>query len=562
MKILLLNENPVVSKLVRLSAKKMSYDFEEANIYTDDLGVYDIIIIDGDIKEDIEILKQKCSKLIVLTSRNQKIDIKNIKILQKPFLPTDLLNILNNDSLDTTQVLDTQVFLEDKNEEPLQQNNDNVEENELSIDDLTLDEDEINQRIQDEKATDIISKEEPIVKDQSDNLELVHDDEINDNIEESKNKAQNENLNNEDLNLNIQEEATIDEENNLNDHIDLKNQDEKVMDTTNEEEITAKDLSDVLELVHDDETNDDIENKDEKQNENLNDEDLNLNIQEEATIDEENNSNDHTDLKNQDEIQDKKAIDAISEEEITAKDLSDVLELVHNDEINDDTKENEKQQNISQTKTDQQELLSHQDDEYPIVEEEIKEIDFDDLPKDAEFLGQNKDEEKNTEDFLPIVEEELKEKENLDENIINPDLSAQDQIKEELAALDELDDNIKENDSTKILDNFKQESILGDEILPAFDNEELVVPKIQYDDFEELKESEIQQALGEKVIQDSQISDKTDNQDSNREKMVNELSQSIAQTISSSIKDDTLKAALKGMNMNINIKISFEDTKG
>ncbi|MBK1991256.1 hypothetical protein JG676_01330 [Campylobacter sp. 2018MI35] len=560
MKILLLNENPVVSKLVRLSAKKMSYDFEESNTYADDLGIYDIIIIDGDIQEDIEMLKQKCSKLIVLTSRSQKFDIKNIKILQKPFLPTDLLNLLNNDSLDTAQV-----FLEDKNEEQTQQNNDSIEENELSIDDLTLDEDEINQRIQDEKAIDITNEEEITTKDLSDVLELVHNDETNNDIE-NKDEKQNENLNDEDLNLSIQEETTINEENNSNNHTDLKNQDEiqdeKVADTISEEESIAKDQSDNLELIHDDETNDDTENKDEKQNENLNDEDLNLSIQEETTINEENNSNNHTDLKNQDEIQDEKAIDITNEEEITTKDLSDVLELVHNDETNNDIKENEKQQNISQTKTDQQELLSHQDDEYPIVEEEIKEIDFDDLPKDAEFLGQNKDEEKNTEDFLPIVEEELKEKENLDENIINPDLSAQDQIKEELAALDELDDNIKENDSTKILDNFKQESILGDEILPAFDNEELVVPKIQYDDFEELKESEIQQALGEKVTQDSQISDKTDNQDSNREKMVNELSQSIAQTISSSIKDDTLKAALKGMNMNINIKISFEDTKG
>ncbi|MBK1971475.1 hypothetical protein [Campylobacter sp. TTU_617] len=556
MKILLLNENPVVSKLVRLSAKKMSYDFEESNTYADDLGIYDIIIIDGDIQEDIEMLKQKCSKLIVLTSRSQKFDIKNIKILQKPFLPTDLLNLLNNDSLDTAQV-----FLEDKNEEQTQQNNDSIEENELSIDDLTLDEDEINQRIQDEKAIDITNEEEITTKDLSDVLELVHNDETNDDTE-NKDEKQNENLNDEDLNLSIQEETTINEENNSNNHTDLKNQDEiqdeKVADTISKEESIAKDQSDNLELIHDDETNDDTENKDEKQNENLNDEDLNLSIQEETAINEENNSNNHTDLKNQDE----KAIDITNEEEITTKDLSDVLELVHNDETNNDIKENEKQQNISQTKTDQQELLSHQDDEYPIVEEEIKEIDFDDLPKDAEFLGQNKDEEKNTEDFLPIVEEELKEKENLDENIINPDLSAQDQIKEELAALDELDDNIKENDSTKILDNFKQESILGDEILPAFDNEELVVPKIQYDDFEELKESEIQQALGEKVTQDSQISDKTDNQDSNREKMVNELSQSIAQTISSSIKDDTLKAALKGMNMNINIKISFEDTKG
>ncbi|ELL3203148.1 hypothetical protein QHF54_001750, partial [Campylobacter jejuni] len=45
----------------------------------------------------------------------------------------------------------------------------------------------------------------------------------------------------------------------------------------------------------------------------------------------------------------------------------------------------------------------------------------------------------------------------------------------------------------------------------------------------------------------------------NSEEIVNELSQSIAGAITSSIKDDTLKAALKGMNMNININISFKE---
>ena len=75
-----------------------------------------------------------------------------------------------------------------------------------------------------------------------------------------------------------------------------------------------------------------------------------------------------------------------------------------------------------------------------------------------------------------------------------------------------------------------------------------------------MKESDIQEALGEEVLEKDDefiVSDTTKND--NSEEIVDELSQSIAGAITSSIKDDTLKAALKGMNMNININISFKE---
>ncbi|MBK1963555.1 hypothetical protein F2N14_01040, partial [Campylobacter novaezeelandiae] len=181
MKILLLNENPVVSKLVGLSAKKMSHDFKEANAYTDDLGVYDIIVIDGDIQEDIEKLKQKCSKLIVLTSRNQNFDIKDIKTLQKPFLPTDFLNLLNNDSLDSN----TQTFIEEQ-DDIHEKDDDKLEEmDELSIDDLSLDEDEINQKSLSDNADNL---DDLTLNDQNDQEEIQVDenvDEINENLKDT-----------------------------------------------------------------------------------------------------------------------------------------------------------------------------------------------------------------------------------------------------------------------------------------------------------------------------------------------------------------------------------------
>ncbi|ECO3105268.1 highly acidic protein, partial [Campylobacter jejuni] len=96
MKILLLNENPVVSRLVSLSAKKMSYDFEELNAYSENLGNYDVIVVDSDTPAPLKILKEKCDRLIFLAPRNQNVEDIDAQILQKPFLPTDFLNLLNN----------------------------------------------------------------------------------------------------------------------------------------------------------------------------------------------------------------------------------------------------------------------------------------------------------------------------------------------------------------------------------------------------------------------------------------------------------------------------------
>ncbi|ELN6303414.1 highly acidic protein, partial [Campylobacter jejuni] len=197
-------------------------------------------------------------------------------------------------------------------------------------------------------------------------------------------------------------------------------------------------------------------------------------------------------------------------------------------------------------------------DDLPVVEEQEKEMDFDDLPEDAEFLGQAKDNEESEEvleEFAPVVEEDVQDE--MDDFTSN--LSTQDQIKEELAQLDELDYGIDSDNSSKVLEDFKDEPILDDKELGT-NEEEVVVPNLNISDFDTLKESDIQEALGEEILEKNEepiVSDVT--KDDNSEEIVNELSQSIAGAITSSIKDDTLKAALKGMNMNININISFKE---
>ncbi len=433
MKILLLNENPVVSRLVSLSAKKMSYDFEELNAYSENLGNYDVIVVDSDTPAPLKILKEKCDRLIFLAPRNQNVEDIDAQILQKPFLPTDFLNLLNNKDANKHTSIDLPMLSNDENP---------YADISLDLDNLNLDD------LPDENSLDI-------------NSEGMEDLSFDDD-------AQDDNAN-------------------------------KTLETQNLEQETIKE-----------QTQEDTQI------------DLDLTL-EDGESEKEDLSQEHTALDTEpslDELDDK------------------------NDEDLEDNKE--LQANISDF------------DDLPEVEEQEKEMDFDDLPEDAEFLGQakyNEESEENLEEFAPVVEEDVQDE--IDDFASN--LSTQDQIKEELAQLDELDYGIDSDNSSKVLEDFKDEPILDDKELGT-NEEEVVVPNLNISDFDTLKESDIQEALGEEILEKNEepiVSDVT--KDDNSEEIVNELSQSIAGAITSSIKDDTLKAALKGMNMNININISFKE---
>lgn len=438
MKILLLNENPVVSRLVSLSAKKMSYDFEELNAYSENLGNYDVIVVDSDTPAPLKILKEKCDRLIFLAPRNQNVEDIDAQILQKPFLPTDFLNLLNNKDVNKHAPIDLPMLSNDENP---------YADISLDLDNLNLDD------LPDENSLNI-------------NSEGMEDLSFDDDAQDDNANKTLETQNLEDENL--EQEAT--------------------------KEQTQEDIQTDLDLTLED-------SKNEK-------EDLS---QEHTALDTEP-SLDELDDKNDEDLEDNKELQA---------NMSDF-------------------------------------DDLPVVEEQEKEMDFDDLPEDAEFLGQAKDSEESEEvleEFAPVVEEDVQDE--IDDFTSN--LSTQDQIKEELAQLDELDYGIDSDNSSKVLEDFKDEPILDDKELGT-NEEEVVVPNLNISDFDALKESDIQEALGEEILEKNEepiVSDAT--KDDNSEEIVNELSQSIAGAITSSIKDDTLKAALKGMNMNININISFKE---
>ncbi|EAJ3622575.1 hypothetical protein C3G50_01455 [Campylobacter coli] len=508
MKILLLNENPVVSRLISLSAKKMSYDFEEINTYDENLGHYDVIIVDSDTPAPLKILKEKCDKLIFLAPRNQSVDIE-AQILHKPFLPTDFLNLLNQENL---KIDDSIVLPIDESENP-------YADISLDLDSLNLDDlpDENNNA----QESDFSLEEslESLTLDDMEEEEISQKEIASENIDEE--------LNLDDLSLDEEQE----EDNSISEQVEVSHLEEK-----HEEALEALSQDDIL----NDEVSEEKEEELETQEQDVEEQDKIEDIQEleDKTVDLDN------DLSQDDEIS--------NAQEISIDDVLDAKEETQPDVLKEEEPD----------KTQAQDFIV---DDFPIVEEQETELDFDDIPEDAEFLGQAKEEDEAVEDFLPVVEDQ----ENLDahdefEEMSN--LSTQDQIKEELAQLDELEYDIDSDDSIKILEDFKEEPILDDKDLPSND-EEVIVPKLEINDFDSLKESDIQAALGEEIstlkdnknekleTKEEQLTSETS------EEIVNELSQSIAGAITSSIKDDTLKAALKGMNMNINISISFNEDK-
>ncbi|HEB9316010.1 TPA: hypothetical protein RZK32_000264 [Campylobacter coli] len=508
MKILLLNENPVVSRLISLSAKKMSYDFEEINTYDENLGHYDVIIVDSDTPAPLKILKEKCDKLIFLAPRNQSVDIE-AQILHKPFLPTDFLNLLNQENL---KIDDSIVLPIDESENP-------YADISLDLDSLNLDDlpDENNNA--QESDFSLEKSLESLTLDDMEEEEVSQKEIASENIDEE--------LNFDDLSLDEEQE----EDNSISEQVETSHLEEK-----HEEALEVLSQDDIL----NDEVSEEKEEELETQEQDAEEQDKIEDIQEleDKTVDLDN------DLSEDDEIS--------NTQEISIDDVLDAKEETQPDVLKEEEPD----------KTQVQDFVA---DDFPIVEEQETELDFDDIPEDAEFLGQAKEEDEAVEDFLPVVEDQ----ENLDahdefEEMSN--LSTQDQIKEELAQLDELEYDIDSDDSIKVLEDFKEEPILDDKDLPSND-EEVIVPKLEINDFDSLKESDIQAALGEEIstlkdnknekleTKEEQLSSETS------EEIVNELSQSIAGAITSSIKDDTLKAALKGMNMNINISISFNEDK-
>ena len=99
MRLLLINNNPAVSRLIKLSVEKVGYEIDEFDDYgLVPLKSYDVVMVDNELYDETELstLRENvgCEYFIYICQRGaKKPDFVNTA-LEKPFLPTDFLVLL------------------------------------------------------------------------------------------------------------------------------------------------------------------------------------------------------------------------------------------------------------------------------------------------------------------------------------------------------------------------------------------------------------------------------------------------------------------------------------
>ncbi|MDD3324663.1 MAG: hypothetical protein PHN38_06050 [Sulfurospirillaceae bacterium] len=99
MRLLLINNNPAVSRLIKLSVDKMGHEIDEFENYDDvPLRKYDIIMIDNELftEDDFKALTESsgCDKCIYICQRGSSKPESVSATLEKPFLPTDFIVLI------------------------------------------------------------------------------------------------------------------------------------------------------------------------------------------------------------------------------------------------------------------------------------------------------------------------------------------------------------------------------------------------------------------------------------------------------------------------------------
>lgn len=597
MKILLLNKNPIISKLVKLTALKLGDEFEELGEFNEQKA--DIIIIDSDEKLDLNALKNFCKKIIFLNKKGEKApEDDEILSIYKPFLPTELVKLIEQAAATQGQIL------EEKNIEPKEseiskdepkepENKDsaqNAENKDESLDSGELDLSALdleNENKEEDEKTDDALNVKAVAQEKEENLEPKKDEKESLNL-----KEQDENFNEHDLDevfkMSEDEKAvhmpeTEEDEEMQNQKVNEVLDMDKVLknDASNEENLPehlpetleTEDFNSLLENL---DLQDEPENEENTiapsaENKEIKDENLKdinektaaQNTQKQTQkIDEKSQANKDKDelLKDfelsvenlEKEIEDKKepqndlsfALDDESNTNHFNENVAENSNKVLENSMNENLKEPENSKIDENLKA---EKVPENDFNFSVEEQKDKDLSFDDLPKDAKFIGQNKEEQDLTKEPSPqISEQESKE--------FVP--STHESIKEQLKEIDEMDKAIKDKkvqEATSALKDSELDKIKERDIKIALGESVQDLPPE-----EDLNEN-LAQANHLEAIDLSQKASK--NAKDKNEEIMNELGKSITSAITSSINDETLKAALKGMNMNINISINFDEDK-
>ncbi|ANE33845.1 hypothetical protein CHL_0473 [Campylobacter hyointestinalis subsp. lawsonii CCUG 27631] len=359
MKVIVVNDNPAVSRLINISLTRLGYEFNEVKNLEDitskdnELLICDSSLFDKDVD-----YSSYAKNILYLVPRGSKID-ENAQILEKPFLPTDFIETVEKiispknhdkaedknsdfndiDAYDNVKLGNEFGEFEDIKDADFEDNQDEIEASNDSFLDLDDDDKATNNALTDEKSdeksneiqndqaqnTQIQIKEDDNAKDELDgdlNLDDLESEKIDENGEKDDEfikEDELDELNDEDVKENIQtknSDKELDELSSMIDEIDQMDLDAKDLDENDIEEYSDIKEQDELAFEDIDSLKEDLDLQDiedekqaisdEEEQENIDDDTQNLKDLEE---DMEPNEN----LKNLDEIKEDEIKQALDE---------------------------------------------------------------------------------------------------------------------------------------------------------------------------------------------------------------------------------------------------------
>ena len=517
MKIVIINENPAVSRLATLALDKIGLEYAQIGNAGELDGPCDVLIVDSDSDAKDTNLKQFANKILYLSSKNAPTFEGADRILPKPFLPTEFIAIVED--------------LANKSKEAASEAKAEAQDDKVSVKGFEFMDD----------LGDEIFKEEPASIDADEfDLEGILDDdpvlsgdeaagfeEPSDTVNKSMDDASQEPESKAD-------EPNFDESEADNDKFEDINEQE-ALGELDDFEIAVKE-EDFSGLDLDDESGEEIAEQNESQ---------------EAKFEAFGDSIE--DIKNQiDEIDamDEEAFEATSGEP-EAKDAEDADErFVELDAKPNDTGfKNSQEPSVELASEDDKESQMSINDEaaqeYPkdtatddeIKFEENKEQEIkDEILDDADFLVDDTDGE-----ALDVKNEEPKNDENLTQEILDGEVTGEDFAADEQAQALTSGDQAGPNE-----DKEAQNEPAG---TVEFDAEE-------YSQIEQISEKDMALALNESGFDVSEVAEPQD-KSVKIDEIKAQISDAVTKNLEASLQNGELREALK--NLNIKISISFEE---
>ncbi|MGG7048681.1 MULTISPECIES: hypothetical protein [unclassified Campylobacter] len=576
MKVALINKNPAVSRLITLSLNKIGAEYielEDASLLEEKV---DFAIVDSDVDASNETLSAWASKVMHLVPRGSE-KVGEI-CLEKPFLPTEFLTLFEQNKPQeqpSTKTESQNVFVDEDT---------NLE---AEFDSFELPEISDIEPLQEPEELDISS-----AFDIGEELDIGNELDIAMNLnlsEPEDEKAQDKDMDNtlDEMALSIDDDAKIkgdgdefnlddlvlDEAQKDSDKISKTSDDEIKFDDSdlNFEEEQANELSDDANSVLDEiehMSDEIIEQPSEPTNKeafdvsNLVDELSDISEDDEIkNIQNALNEIDESEPEILDELENE-ALDKATDDELSL----DEAELKSQIELDDETKTSEKSQINLDDEIDESVLeneIKHQEIPSLVDESELENEDMlDEL--DINTLALDSDQKTDlTDDKILMEQEKLDAAEDLTEIKETQMYESLDDMQEEKIEQDIFDEALKEeqtankaNKQDDLVNEFKDE--LNDEILSSN------IDTSAMQDIDDISENAMLLAFGmpanePEILIANEVKETKAQEIAESNEVVSQIKEQISQQISASISASSIREALKGMNIKINI--SFEENE-